>query len=234
MGDIADILGLSSNNNHKDGLSQEASKILGTSESMKSKNSSKLVKKPKGMSREVFSLLGQDNLTSSLQPQLTIQQSNTFKSKRSAISSGKWVWSEVFESSSNRTRNYPKIYHWMKSDLQNIEYPYLKFDVQLDRVTFTHEEYETLLRSEKWTESESEYLLDLCYTYELRWPVILDRYSLQPPRRTEELQHRFYSILSSLQSYRGSSSLGRGESFTHFNIEVERNRRIQQELVFYK
>ena len=118
--------------------------------------------------------------------------------------------------------------------MAHAEYPYLKFNVQLDRITFTDEEYDQLLKSNRWTRSESEYLVDLCFTYEMRWPVITDRYTLQPARRTEELQDRFYFILSKLQAHRRGVS-GEGDTHTsHFNVDIERNRRIQQELMFHK
>jgi hypothetical protein len=45
-------------------------------------------------------------------------------------------------------------------------YPHSKFDAQQDPVVFTEDEYELSLRNSKWTQSESDYLLHLCHTYE--------------------------------------------------------------------
>lgn len=240
MGDVADILGLGGSRK-ADGLSVEASKILGIGEK-KGILAPKSAKKPKGMSREVFGLLGQDGVSSSMQPQPIAQNTQMFKSKRTTSAHGKWIWSPVFTTSSTPTfvpnqpiKNHPRIFHWLKSDLAHSEYPYLKFNVQLDRISFTDEEYEQLLKSNAWTRSESEYLVDLCFTYELRWPVIADRYALLPARRTEELQDRFYFILAKLQAHRrGAAGDADQINGSHFNIEIERNRRIQQELMFHK
>lgn len=241
MGDVAEILGLGGNRK-QDGLSVEASKILGIDKKNAVQGVSKGAKKPKGMSREVFGLLGQDGLTSSMQSQPVTQNSlQMFKSKRTTSANGKWFWSPVFISSSTPTftpnqpmKNHPRIFHWLKSDLAYSEYPYLKFNVQLDRITFTDDEYEQLLKNNRWTRSESEYLLDLCFTYELRWPVITDRYTLLPARRTEELQDRFYFMIGKLQAHRRGASNDGDTHSSHFNIDIEKTRRIQQELMFHK
>lgn len=231
MGDVADILGFETKESTN--LTAEASKILTGVD--KGKLTGKGAKKPKGMSREVFGLLGQESITSSLQP--AIPAAHLFKSKRSQRN--KWIWAPVFvdnnsdSSSVLKNRNHPKLHHWMKAELQNCEYPYLKFDRQIDRITFTDEEYEAVLRNDKWTQSESEYLLDLCYNYDLRWPVIFDRYNLQPARRPEDIQDRFYSMISLVQSHR-SGGVDKVEKFPSFNVELERNRKIQLELLFHK
>ena len=230
MGDVADILGFSE---PKAALPPEATKILSSGD--KTKSIMNKIKKPKGMSREVFCLLGQDSIASSLQP--AIPASSIFKSKRTQRN--RWTWSSVFSDTTNsngdNTRNTPEIHHWFKSDIQGYEYPYLKFNVQIDRLSFTDDEYESFLKSENWTQSESEYLIDLCYKYDLRWPVIYDRYSLQPQRRPEEIQERFYSMVSLIQSSRsGVQDLSKAVKLPFVNIEVERNRKIQQELLFHK
>ena len=93
MGDVAEILGLGGNRK-SDSLSVEASKILGIGDK-KNILLPKTAKKPKGMSREVFGLLGQDGLSSSMQSQPATQSSQIFKSKRTTSTHGKWFWSPV-------------------------------------------------------------------------------------------------------------------------------------------
>jgi len=93
MGDVAEILGLGGNRK-ADGLSVEASKILGIGDK-KNVILPKTARKPKGMSREVFGLLGQDGISSSMQSQPVTQSSQIFKSKRTTSTHGKWSWSPV-------------------------------------------------------------------------------------------------------------------------------------------
>ena len=38
------------------------------------------------------------------------------------------------------------------------------------------EEYSAALASKSWTRSETDHLIYICYKYDLRWPVIIDRY----------------------------------------------------------
>lgn len=239
MEDVANILGLSGSVKENP---SEASKILGLAEN-KNKMISKGPKKPKGMSREVFGLLGQDSILSSLQPQPSNQHAQLFKSKRTVGNQHKWVWSEVFTRDTNnnnnqslvaKCRNRPKIYHWLKSELKNVEYPYLKFDIQLDRINYNDDEYELLLQSDSWTKSETDYLIDLCYAYDLRWPVIVDRYALFPLRRPEEIKERFYQVVTRVLAHRGGSETSLGDLNSSYNAELERTRRIQQELLFHK
>ena len=232
MGDVADILGFAEPK--ESALTAEANKILSIGE--KGKVLTNKVKKPKGMSREVFGLLGQDTMVSSMQPAIPLI--NVFKSKRNQ--KNRWTWASVFHNTNGSkdfsTKNNPELHHWIKTDLQNCEYPYFKFNVQIDRVHFTDEEYDSLLSNENWTQSESEYLMDLCYRYDLRWPVIYDRYNLQPQRRPEAIQERFYSIVSTLQSVKSTQNenSSRVEKVPFINIEIEKNRKIQQELLFHK
>ena len=89
MGDVADILGLGS----KQGGTSSSNSIdsfLGGGAGNKSGKKTGPVAKPKGMSREVFSLLGKDALAPAIQPS---NPSAMFRSKRSNVLKGKWVWS---------------------------------------------------------------------------------------------------------------------------------------------
>lgn len=231
MGDVADILGFAESK--ESALTAEANKILSIGE--KCKPLTGKVKKPKGMSREVFGLIGQDTIVSSLQPAVPV--ASVFKNKRNQRN--RWAWAPLFpdtNKSAFATKNNPELHHWLKADLQNCEYPYFKFNIQIDRVHFTDEEYDSHLSNEKWTQSESEYLLDLCYKYDLRWPVIYDRYCLQPQRRPEEIQERFYAMVSAVQSARSAQQeiASKMDKVPFINIEIEKNRRIQQELLFHK
>ena len=56
------------------------------------------------------------------------------------------------------------------------EFPSEKWNVQVQIPTYTDEQYETLLKSDDWTKAETDYLMELCQDYDLRWILIADRY----------------------------------------------------------
>lgn len=46
-----------------------------------------------------------------------------------------------------------------------------------DISSYTEEEYRQSLTSYTWTREETDYLFDLCRSYNLRFPIIADRYN---------------------------------------------------------
>lgn len=229
MGDVADILGLAD----KSSSSDAAAKFFAE----KPKSLGKGMKKPKGMSREVFDLIGRDkdSLVPSMQSNATLA-TGAFKSKRASALKGKWVWTTFPNSARPKEEGSNVVHHWVKADAQYTDYPYAKFNVKLDPFIFSDEEYEHLLKSDQWTRAETDHMLYICYKYDLRWPVVADRYMLTPFRRTEDIQERYYSIVTKLRAHRGNKAEHsvKHEPFTSFDCEVERNRRQQQESLFLK
>lgn len=87
MGDVADMLGIQSKKTTLS-VSEQAARIMSD---QKNKNNQKNnVKKPKGMKREVFDLLGEDALI----PAVQTNAAPTFKRKRQ-VTYGKWVWAPI-------------------------------------------------------------------------------------------------------------------------------------------
>ncbi|KAJ9607522.1 swr complex subunit [Cladophialophora chaetospira] len=103
------------------------------------------------------------------------------------------------------------------------EYPSHKWNVKVQAPAYTDEQYDNMLRSEDWTRQETDYLIDLCREYDLRWIIIADRYNPSdipsltpapqpveppstdvvtkphyPPRAMEALKQRYYAIAASL------------------------------------
>lgn len=226
MGDVADILGLQA----KAQANDELGKILG--EKSKGYNSGpKLSKKPKGMNREIFGLVGADGFVPSVQtnkPQLG------FKSKRNNLLKGKWIWAP-FQSSARK--DDLTLHHWVKADVQYADYSYAKFNISMEFSLYTDDEYNNHLKSLTWTREESDHLMNLCQKFQLRWPLIADRYALLPLRNTEDMQSRYYFIVAKLKALRGQGedTIGKlRENITHFNYEEERLRRYQLEVMFRK
>lgn len=222
--DVTDILGIS-----RPSGSDESFKALLEDGNNKQKLNKKNQTKPKGMSRELFALMGPDGLTPSIQT----NQSNLFKDKRQHLMHGKWVWSKFRNSARNDDLQCS---HWIKTELQGYDYTYAKFNVKIEPISYKDDEYEALLQNPNWTRSETDHLMFLCYEYDLRWPVIADRYEASSPRTVEELMHRYYFIVSKLKSNRAvhSDFNNRNSASESFNIDYERARRKQQDLLFRK
>ena len=50
-----------------------------------------------------------------------------------------------------------------------------------------------------WTKLETDHLIAMALKYDLRWPVVKDRYKCIPDRPVQELQQRFYDVANRLQ-----------------------------------
>lgn len=126
--------------------------------------------------------------------------------------------------------------HWIKAELQGYDYTYAKFNVKIEPISYKDSEYDTLLQNPNWTRSETDHLMFLCYEYDLRWPVIADRYESSSQRSVEELMNRYYFIVSKLKAHRNGQSdfTSKNTSSESFNIDYERARRKQQDLLFRK
>ena len=194
MGDAAEILGIKQS--APSSSAEVAAKLMAD---VKPKIGN-VKKKPKGMSREVFDLIGrgQDALVPSMQSNSTVA-SGAFKSKRVSALKGKWIWAPFTSSARPKDEVNKTFHHWVKADVQYNDYPYAKFNVKLDAPLYTDDEYEHLLKSDKWTRAETDHLMYICYKYDLRWPVVTDRYNMIPMRRTEDIQERYYSIISKVR-----------------------------------
>ena len=91
MGDIAEILGMKAVVSATD--AEVAKNIL-----LGPKAGVKKMKKPKGMSREVFDLIGHDSLNPAMQTNKVVIQTG-FKEKRASALKGRWMWSSFTNTS---------------------------------------------------------------------------------------------------------------------------------------
>jgi DNA methyltransferase 1-associated protein 1 len=102
--------------------------------------------------------------------------------------------------------------HWVRANVEYAEYPYARFDIHLDPVTYSDDEYTRYLQHDTWTRSETDQLMELARKFELRWPIIYDRWIevyydqrhivAGPHRKLEDLQHRYYSVAAILSQSR--------------------------------
>ena len=142
-----------------------------------------------------------------------------------------------------------------RANVEYSDYPYARFDVNLNPLSYTDEEYkkhlsmseiedlgsslgdfvhspgardepvsalqEQLIQSNKvipWSKAETDALVELARFYDLRWPVIIDRWQtkynsddgkIMPNclRKVEDLQHRYYQIGSILAQHRATQTI---------------------------
>ncbi|KAI8376365.1 uncharacterized protein BYT42DRAFT_574336 [Radiomyces spectabilis] len=100
--------------------------------------------------------------------------------------------------------------HWIKaSEAETSEYSFAKFNKVIDVIEYSNEEYEKYLTDPEWTKEETDYLFDLCRRYDLRFPVIADRYQYNDSSRSiEDLKDRYCSVYRAL--LRTRSAVGDG------------------------
>ena len=160
------------------------------------------------------------------------QQEIKVKVGSKLISSSKrarpWTWAPF--ASSSRTDG-AMFRHWVRKNVEYTDYPYAKFDIHMDPVTYTSEEYAAHLQSETWTRSETDRLMELARIFDCRWPVIFDRFCFESgdnltsdknnagstessnkidapsigamsKRKIEDLQHRYYGVAAILAQIR--------------------------------
>lgn len=190
MGDVAQILGVAKD---AKGPVEGASFLADTKKP--SAAARKKPPKPQGMSREVFALIGSEGLPPLAPSGGAKASAGAFKRKRVTGSEGKWLWTG-FGNSARKDGFKPK--HWQRAGVEYPDYPFSRFNVALEHVSYTDDEYDRYLTQHGWTRSETDYLVHLCHRLDLRWPVIADRYQLTPRRPLEDLQARYYGVVQAL------------------------------------
>lgn len=103
------------------------------------------------------------------------------------------------------------------------EFPSHKWDVKVQVASYTDEQYDSFLKLDDWTKEETDYLMNLCRAYDLRWVIIADRYdpaeipaarppqhngeatgtevvrkNIYPTRSMEALKQRYYGIAAKM------------------------------------
>ncbi|KAF7502734.1 hypothetical protein GJ744_005215 [Endocarpon pusillum] len=87
------------------------------------------------------------------------------------------------------------------------EFPMEKFNVKVSVPSYTPEQYEAHFKSEEWTKEETDYLMDLCRDYDMRWIVVADRYEpIEIPISPQRAAARKSKNLGDSQTYGEASS----------------------------
>ncbi|KIK67949.1 hypothetical protein GYMLUDRAFT_36753 [Collybiopsis luxurians FD-317 M1] len=173
-------------------LSIPATSISGPSQP---KRPAVLTRKPEGISRELYSLIGPSA------PALAAQLAKPRLKQKPNLGGGgkvKWEWRTFKNAARSDTL---ELGHWAKvSEDPNTEYKYAKYNIQPTIYEWSQDEYTRHLEDSDWTKEETEYLFKIAQDYDLRWYIIHDRYEY-PNGRTrelEDLKDRYYSVCRKL------------------------------------
>ena len=197
------------------------------------------MKKPVGMSREVFALLNQDvkegNAPLTLAPSAG-QPDALLKEKRTRMVG--WEFKEFHNG--GRTDGL-RLRHWGKNNDKSTEYTFARFNKSVKVLSYTDEEYSKHLTRPGWEKPETDELFDLCRRFDLRWPVIYDRFVGAKPneaRPVEQLKERYYEVCKLLLLARAEE--GEAEAAGHplvkfkFDPRSERERKAEFERLYHR
>lgn len=132
---------------------------------------------------------------------------------------------------------------------------FVKFNVKVEVPEYTEDQYNAKLQSDDWTKDETDYLMQLVRDFDLRWPIIWDRYEYTPkqpedmqidgtssstavvpvpepkPRATEDLKARYYHVAAKMmevqkpRQYMTQAEWDLHTMMLNFNPEQERQRK---------
>lgn len=136
-----------------------------------------LGKRMDGMQRELFALMGENTPSVSVSKD---SHTSLFKDKPQwQAKLTPWVWTPF----SNEARDDGLVLnHWVRGGelTQGDQYPFAALNTQISFPDITQEDYDALkLDTPGWSLDETKYLMDLCSEWDLRWPVIHDRWEWQ-------------------------------------------------------
>lgn len=228
----------------------------------------------KGLAREVQSLGGDNPIA--IVPEVSVFKKKRFGSRKPAA---KWELRH-FANSARGDDGSLVLRHWKRkvevdahlgdghmedvqtSDTQDVDNnqekkeevedsSFAKFNVQVVVPQYSEDQYNTNLRSDDWTKEETDYLLQLVKDYDLRWPVIWDRYDYIPkgpagetggeattamipapkPRTMEDLKARYYEVAAKMMAvqkpaqYMTRPEFELYEIMTNFDPAIEKSRK---------
>ncbi|ODH44290.1 hypothetical protein ACO22_00910 [Paracoccidioides brasiliensis] len=164
-------------------------------------------KRPEGITRELFALLGERA------PPIALNE-NKYKGRRKWVSKLKVRPWEMAPFENDARSDGLVLRHWQRKRVPGNEapsgenavsdwedktqteaaeqrdeepYPFAKYNVKVQvPKRYTDEQYNRYLKSHNWSREETDYLMEIVEEYDLRWVVIVDRYEYPPnPPGTE-------------------------------------------------
>lgn len=130
---------------------------------------------------------------------------------------------------------------------------FAKFNVKVDVPQYSDDQYNSTLATYDWTKDETDYLVQTVREYDLRWPLIWDRYEYQPKppasqgegatdpstamvpapraRSMEDLKARYYDVAAKMMAvqkpvqYMNQAEFALHETMGNFNAADETRRK---------
>lgn len=234
--DVRDILSLP-----QQGSSQAPSSSLPHSQNHAQQRKKK---KPKmdGISRELYALLG-DNT-----PSLTFTQAG-LGGDVGASGSGKGKFMPKFKRKPQKVQGWRivpfsnparkdglTLRHWIPAselgeggDAEAEQYRFANLNTSSGVYSYSNDEYHQHLRDDDWTKEETDYLIDLCQQYDLRFVIITDRYEWPGRERSmEDLKARYYAICRRLIRSRISTDDMEARSQLVLTYSFDRAREVER------
>jgi len=192
-------------------------------------------KKPEGMNRELFNLLGgvQPDATGS-GPKQQPEESLLKEIRPGVTQNNKWL---IAPFTNPARKDGLVLYHWQKESEINEPYPYAKLNKKVEVIKYNEEEYNNLIAKvdSNWTKEDTDFLFDLCERFDLRFIIVTDRFNISRPnnkRSIEEIKARYYSIGKILLENRGDIN---HPIVKHpYNLEYEIRRKANMEKMFVR
>lgn len=175
-----------------------------------------------------------------------------FVRKSNAGAVRKWIWSPFRNPARSDTQRGSLdegkqqglvLHHWRPlapnedgaEEEPHLENAWSAFNTSSQVFHYSAEEYNQHLRDDDWTKDETDYLIEMCESYDLRFIVIADRYEWPGKERSiEDLKSRYYTIARRLLRERISNEdletrQAQLQTFAYDrNQEVERKRAVEK------
>ncbi|KAF4636240.1 hypothetical protein G7Y89_g1849 [Cudoniella acicularis] len=227
----------------------------------------------KGLAREVQNLSGDNPIA--IVPEVSVFKKRRFASRKPAA---KWELTPFKNSA--RTDDTLVLKHWrrkaelapapvgedghmedagVKPKPEIEDSTFAKYNVRVTVPDYTDEEYNSRLQNQDWTKDETTYLINLVQEYDLRWPIIWDRYEYKPPlptmngdaaegaimvppkvRSMEDMKERYFKVAAMMMAIRkppikmNSAEFNLHEVMMNFNPAQEANRKKFAENAFHR
>ncbi|KAE8270897.1 hypothetical protein A4X09_0g1460 [Tilletia walkeri] len=109
------------------------------------------------------------------------------------------------------------------------DYAFSQFNTTSGVYSYSNEEYHAYLKDDDWSKEETDYLIDLCHTYDLRFIVMHDRYTWPDKDRSiEDLKARYQTICRRLIRSRPSSDPPEMRSSLLLSYNFDRGREMER------
>lgn len=191
-------------------------------------------RKPEGMHRELFALLNTSDSDTPLLPTDFGISSNTtcYKQIRANLSikkPRKWLWTPFLNPA---RKDHLQLYHWRRVTDPNEppkEYQFAKYNAKIDNhiPKYDDKEYGMYINCDQWTKEETDYLMEMCTRFDLRFIVIKDRWDKRrfpTDRSVEDLKERYYFVYNQLAKARAFMDTAK---LKEYDSQHERKRKQQ-------